>query len=367
MADLQPPGVVVHHVLASTKQYIGCPSIVKMPDGSYCASHSYFGHGARNTDSFIYRSDDGGASWTRLAEVHGQIWSNLFLHDGALYMMGTDHCDRYGGRLNGQVVIRRSEDGGVSWTEPSDASNGLLTDEEGYHTAPVPVVAHNGRLWRGMEFAPEPERMTWTAFVMSVDEGADLLRRENWQFSEQVQHLWSQSQWIEGNVVVDRDGKLVDVLRSNWRGNDTLAQEAMKDQAVMLHVSEDGKNLMHDREADVIDLPGGGVKFTIRFDPVSDRYWVLGNKQKAPEARRNRLVLASSSDLRSWEVHQTLLEHPDMEKHAFQYVDWIIDGEDIIFVSRTAYDDEAGGAHTAHDANYLTFHRVESFRNTLTA
>jgi hypothetical protein len=49
-------------------------------------------------------------------------------------------------------------------------------------------------------------------------------------------------------------------------------------------------------------------------------------------------------------------------KHAFQYVDWQFDGEDLVVASRTAFDDDEGGAHRAHDANFMTFHRVEKFR-----
>jgi hypothetical protein len=52
------------------------------------------------------------------------------------------------------------------------------------------------------------------------------------------------------------------------------------------------------------------------------------------------------------------------EKHAFQYIDWFFENEDIIAVSRTAYDDGLGGAHSAHDANYITFHRIHSFRES---
>jgi len=44
-------------------------------------------------------------------------------------------------------------------------------------------------------------------------------------------------------------------------------------------------------------------------------------------------------------------------------VDWVFEGDDIIFVSRTAFDDDLTGAHNAHDANYLTFHRIQDFRN----
>ncbi len=57
-----------------------------------------------------------------------------------------------------------------------------------------------------------------------------------------------------------------------------------------------------------------------------------------------------------------ILHHDDVAKHGFHYVDWQFDGDDLIAVSRTGFDDDKGGAHSAHDANYLTFHRVEGFR-----
>jgi hypothetical protein len=43
-------------------------------------------------------------------------------------------------------------------------------------------------------------------------------------------------------------------------------------------------------------------------------------------------------------------------------VDWQFDGADILAVSRTAFEDESGGAHRAHDANFMTFHRIRDFR-----
>jgi hypothetical protein len=77
---------------------------------------------------------------------------------------------------------------------------------------------------------------------------------------------------------------------------------------------------------------------------------------------RNTLALVNSADLRKWEIRCVLLHHPDADKHAFQYVDWQFDGNDIVAVSRTAWDDDAGGAHNFHDANFMTFHRVRNFR-----
>jgi hypothetical protein len=45
----------------------------------------------------------------------------------------------------------------------------------------------------------------------------------------------------------------------------------------------------------------------------------------------------------------------------FQYVDWQFDGEDILYLVRTAYD----GAHNFHDSNRITFHRLAQFREVV--
>jgi hypothetical protein len=82
-------------------------------------------------------------------------------------------------------------------------------------------------------------------------------------------------------------------------------------------------------------------------------------------AIRNTLVIQSSPDLKKWTIHKVLLSHPDADKHGFQYIEWQFDGKDIIFVSRTAFDDETGGAHNYHDANYLTFHRIKNYSRLL--
>ena len=84
---------------------------------------------------------------------------------------------------------------------------------------------------------------------------------------------------------------------------------------------------------------------------------------REPISVRNTLSLSRSVDLVNWELHSELLEHPDVNRHGFQYVDWRFDGNDLIAVSRTAYDDSESGADSAHNSNYLTFHRFENFRD----
>jgi len=349
------PGVIIDYIPASTKQYVGSPSIVILPNGDYVTSHDFFGPGTDFNRMAVFRSSDRGETWTQISEMVGQWWSNLFLHNGDLYLLGTT-------REYGYAVIRRSTDGGETWTTPDDEDTGRISAEDRYHCAPMPVVAHKGYLWRAFELAHGP-REEWKAQVLSVPEDADLLQAKNWRFSEAYQHLWSSSQWIEGNVVITPKNELVDILRSNLRNVSPEEAKTGIDKAAVLHISEDGLTLTHDREKDLIDFPGGGVKFTIRFDEQTGRYWSLGCKQADPPAFRNTLVLTSSVDLKNWRVDSVILHHPDREKHAFQYVDWQFEGDDMLVASRTAYDDGLGGAHRAHDANYLTFHRIENFRD----
>ncbi|MBR0339312.1 MAG: exo-alpha-sialidase, partial [Alistipes sp.] len=147
------PGVVINHSPASKGKYLGSPSICILPNGRYVASHDYFGPKTKEfetaiTDIFV--SDDKGASWQKSASLRGQFWSSLFYHNGAIYIFGT--C-----RHHGNIVIRKSTDGGESWSNPYDAKNGLIVEGE-YHTAPTPVLVHNGRIYKAFEYATHKVR-----------------------------------------------------------------------------------------------------------------------------------------------------------------------------------------------------------------
>ncbi len=278
-----PPGVVIDHSPASSGQYIGSPSIVILPNGDYVSSHDFFGPKSSSRTSAItrvFRSTDRGRTWRQSAELSDQFWSNLFVHRGALYLMGC--TSEYG-----HAVIRRSADGGRTWSEPA-----MLTGETGCHTAPVPVVEHNGRLWRAMEYHPEGPWGSFQAFVLSAPIDADLLDAKSWTFTERLPFPADASpgkNWLEGNAVVAPDGSLLDVLRV-----DNVEKAAI--------VRVDGNKLIFDH---LVDFPGGSKKFTIRFDPASRRYWTLSNpalpqyelSATNPASVRNTLVLMSSADL----------------------------------------------------------------------
>jgi len=348
--DSLVPGVVIDHSPARTETYLGSPSIAVLADGSYIVSHDFYGPATNEDRTAIFRSKDAGSTWEKLTDFYGQYWSTIFLHKEALYIIGTSIH-------NGHIVIRRSTDGGRTWTTPKDRNTGLLASQGKFHCAPVPVVVHNRRIWRAMEdrYPLEGPTSNLRTFVISAPVDADLLKAESWTMSNRLEfdRAWPGRLWLEGNIVATPDNKLVNILRVEY-------QEEEK--AAVVRVSEDGRTIRFDPEKDFIDFYGGTNKFTIRFDPTTERYWSLVNKQKNPEAYRNILTLVSSADLRNWVIESVILRHHDSVKHAFQYIDWLFEGKDIIAVSRTSYDDGLGGAFRAHDANYITFHRIHNFR-----
>lgn len=360
------PGVIINHSPPSSQQYIGSPSIAVLPNGDYVASHDYFMAGDKGDITKIFVSTDRGESWSHRATIQGQWWSTLFVHNGDLYLIGTKGA-------KGAGVIRKSTDQGRTWTEPKDTSTGLLLPNGMYHCAPMPVVVHNGRIWRTMEDGTGTKGWDrhFFAMMLSAPVDADLLDASNWTVSTKIQGLRNDNDWLdgkfrswfEGNAVVTPEGKMVNILR--------VDQPGYPEKVAVAEVSPDGKKLtFDDPRTGFRDFPGGGKKFTIRFDPKSKRYWSLANhvpkefQDKPGSSRRNTLALISSADLVEWTVEKIVLSHPDPTRHGYQYPDFLFEKDDIIAVVRTAHTEPDGTqAKNFHDANYLTFHRIPNFRN----
>ena len=361
--DYGVPGVIINHIPKTEGKYVGSPSICLLPNGDYLASHDEFGPNANTGKSGttrIFRSSDKGETWSEVAVLKDQYWSNLFYYNGALYILGVNHG-------HGDIVIRRSIDNGESWSVPSTSKTGKLF-EGAYHTAPTPVVVHNGRVWRAMEYADAidsklPDR--YGVLMISAPCDSDLLDSSNWAMTNFIpaDGTWLNGNfrgWLEGNALVTREGRLLDVARVHvWPGT---AERMAK-----INVTADGTELYFQPSSGFSLFPGGAKKFTIYYDSVTDRYLSLANnivsglEEEYPANVRNSLSLVSSYNLIDWRIDCTVLYHSDVKRHGFQYVDWLIDGDDIVFVSRTAYDDECGGTDRAHDANYLTFHRIKNY------
>ena len=361
------PGTVIARAGILRKSHITNPNIVILPDGGYLAACS----GVTSERSAVFfRSDDKGKTWNRISWGHYPInFYTVFVHEGILYMLGTKTPE-------GDIIICRSDDCGRTWTFPdADGGPGLLFRGR-YHSAPVPVVHHDGRIWKAMETNWKGEQRR--AFVISAPEDSDLMSPDSWKMSRQLDYSqdWPVKgvegrfrQWIEGNIVVMPDGSLANLLR--------VDEHEYGRTAAIVHVDSPSR-LSFDPEKDIIEMPGGGKKFTVRYDPLSGKYWSLVSavsekyRGMAHEGIyssgihcgliRNRLVLISSEDVYHWKEEAVIIESDNPFFDGFQYVDWQFDGDDLISVIRLAMEEERGLPQRQHDANFLVFLRIPDFR-----
>ena len=347
--------------------HVSNAAITILPDGTYLASCT--GVASSKYPSF-FQSRDKGETWTNVYvenyPVNGVVnYLSLFVHKGALYILG---CTKDGTNM----MIQRSDDGGRTWTVPSDANSGLISTDV-FHGAVVPVVESKGRRWRAAERARGTDYSKNHPVVLSCPVDADLLKASNWTIaSELVERDWNYdghtfTSFIEGNAVVGKDGEVYDILRANASTTTEVAAKVRVTSATKLDF----------KESDFINMPGGGKKFVIRYDSVSDMYWALTNPAEDTTyfhsgmyyrgldkgLMRNWLVLCCSRDLVNWEMHRTIVYCADPFFHGYQYADWMFDGNDIIAVCRTGAPEERGLPSRQHDANLFTFHKIKNFRD----
>ncbi|WP_051621203.1 fibronectin type III domain-containing protein [Paenibacillus sp. UNC451MF] len=360
------PGTVVNYIHPDDYTYgfsgrsPASPSIVRLPNEDLLASHDvYWGNEGQNL-SLLYRSSDNGYTWSFVTFLYPCFWGKLFVHQERLYMLATS--TEYGA-----LLIGRSDNGGETWSQPTVLIEAGSREAGGPHKAPMPVTEHNGRLWTAIDYG------SWTtgshaSGLISVPVDADLLDSANWT---KMPFLPYNKDWpgtvmggkrsglLEGNAVVLPSGKLVNLLRYQTNGG-----TPDHGRAIMLVADADHPELPL-KFGKVIDFYGNLSKFTIYYDSESGKYWSLVNRVNPPTTgQRNILTLVSSADLEHWEIVKDVLDYEhngwpeDSKKVGFQYVDWIFRGSDIYFLSRTAIN----GAYNYHNANYITFHRLEQFR-----
>lgn len=328
-------------------RYLGSPSIVRLADGGLLATHDWFGPGAAKDRTEVYSSSDDGATWLHLGTAFDIYWATLFVHDGQLFLFGAT-------REFGSVAICRSGDAGQTWTRPTGSRQGLLDARGAYHTAPTPILHVNGRLYRAMEEYYGGHDTG--PFMLSAPDDCDVLDARNWTRSTVSPGV---TNYLEGNPVATPDGRIWNVMRSRHH----------VDRAGIFELSEDGTELAYRRD---VRMPGGDVKFSIRWDEISGTYVSVVNEHtdlsRRVNTQRNVLSLIESDDLTFWRRRAILLQDgsestwgTSVDTVGFQYADWQFDGDDLLIASRTSY----AGAHSFHDANQLTFHRVQDFRRLL--
>ena len=360
------PGTVVNYLHPEDKKYafsgghLCSPSLLVHPDGYLLASMDLFGRGTPQNLTLIFRSDDGGETWYHYTELFPCFWGSLFLHKGDVYMLGTS--TEYG-----DLLIGKSIDGGKTWINPTVIARGSChKDVCGWHKSAVPVVEYDGRIWCGVDYGGR-ELGGYLTCMVSADANGDLLDVNNWRITEPLKYdpTWEGAVqgddrgFLEGNAVVVSDMGICSMLRYS-----TEAGEPSFGLAGVLRA--DSKN--PDQALNIYKFAkfdGNMSKFYVQKDPQTGLYFAIYSRitEDGWVRMRNLLSLAYSEDIEHWHLLCDLIDytHEDPHKVAFQYPSFCIDGEDIIFLSRTAFN----GAKNCHDNNYVTFHRVKNFRQLI--
>jgi len=314
--------------IAKSRQFLVDPSIVVMPNGDYVASAR--GGPIEKIDNktvFIrlWVSKDKGKTWASLNKSNTSVkHPTLLPHKGDLYLIGD---------ANGRGVIQRSTDDGKTWGGAQNLGFGL-------RSSPSHVVEAKGRFW----IASEGDG---GAKVASAPVNSDLMKASSWTEAKRSSSA-NGGTGNEADLMASRNDGYPIIMGKG--GN--IGRVLSKDQYTAIN----GK--------DTLNLPSNGSKYTAIYDKVSDTYWALTSYSSLRGNIRTGIGLFSSKDGQNYKLERQVLTGESTAFHGFNYPFMQIDGKDVIFVSRTAWEDEDGIAQRWHDANMMTFHRIRDFRGS---
>lgn len=345
------PGIPVVHSPKSSGAFLGTPSIVKLKNGDFLYSHDFFGPSVKKDIVHIYRSVDKGKTWTFQAEIRDAFWCGMFVAGGDVYLLGVNGASR-------NLAIWKSHDNGKTWSAPS------ILRHDRCHGSSTPFVFANGRIYKGYDHLGDEVTKKWMSdnrsFIMSARLDSDLMNPASWSYTNEITKPSEMdgTGWLETNAVLSKNGKIMGITRiANESGLIAGYYELASDTAI------------NPQSVGSINFIGGATKFNVKWDEKTQLYWSLTNYPpdvlRKPKMRaggmRSVLSLISSPDLNNWKINAIVLASEDVTYHGFQYVDWLFDGKDIVFASRTGYDDGQGGADNAHNSNFMTFHRIKNY------
>ncbi len=321
--------------------FISDPEIVVLSNGNYIASHALAGRSSGSDSSgltSLFRSADKGATWTSLGSKTGILRGSLFVHDGALYLLGANN-DVAGNT----AVVMKSTDNGTSWTTAAFTQGGPVTPNN-------PVVWSN-RLWSADGVA------TFSALTTN-----NLLTPASWTLN--IPYWPPSPAWVTGIT----EGQIV---ASPELGVFILPTVIGFPYTALARVNSSGGSLFDTNN--FVALPGGEKKFGATYDAVSGKFFVLSNPILpvhtnsiiAANMIRNTAAVLSSRDLLNWKVEKIFLYSTDIDRDGFGYLNFDFDTTNMVVAARTAFPVGSDDPNRGHDSNLLTFHRIDDFRNLL--
>ncbi len=323
----------------------------------------------------IARSGDRGSSWQELDPLPYQEGIPFEL-DGRLLMFVQEKSHR-------DILIVVSDDCGASWSEPSTVLEGPL-----WNISTARVVRDDRIFWAVDCDLPGAGYGGKT--MLTCDRSRPPLDPEAWSLSNVVEpprvpaaltrnlyprqmgtplsHYWSAPfVWLEPNTV-DVGGRIRVFART------VIDQYASAHLAAVLDFDEEAGRLSFTQLA---AWPGGQCKFFILAEEDHRLYWMLGNLvtnsqdllgwgprllesgyHGGPGNERRWLFLHYSIDCLNWFPAGCVARWPDSVLRSFMYPSAVIDGDDLVVLSRSTRD-----SGDQHDADLCTIHRVRGFRS----
>lgn len=381
-----------------------CPALARLSIGRLVGCMLHAGPKSdrqREWTVKVHTSDDRGRTWTHRTDV-AMIDCFPFQAGKSLYVIG--------GRYD--LTIIRSDDDGVTWTEPVK-----LTKDKLWYSHPGSAVYANGRVYFVMEqiMAPIPQGFPVHVFapvVLSARVTDDLTRPEAWTYSNAlsfqdvletygppsmlgvpfypsgpqpgatVHRNMNPIGWGETNLVQltdpahvwhDPAGHTFHLFSRANTGRTNLACMAKavespdgKEIVVSIQEAPSGEPMLY------LPFPGGQVSFHIAYDEKTTLFWMISSqatdsmrrmellnpkRYSLPNQERHRLALHFSKNCIDW-CFAGLVAKVDDVGQSHHGGNMVIDGDDLHILMRTADAD----AVNAHNSNLITFHTVKGFR-----
>lgn len=107
-----------------------------------------------------------------------------------------------------------------------------------------------------------------------------------------------------------------------------------------------------------IEFPGSHTKFIVKYDPKRNKYFSIASRLRDDmlQGSRNLLSLMVSDNGFDWRLVCDIYDYTHVSRYevGFQYVDFLIEDDEILFQCRTA----TNKANCFHDSNQSTFDRI---------
>ena len=320
----------------------------------------------------ILRSVDGGETWDETLSRPGSD-AAPFVVDGQLLMFIQEKSHK-------DFQIIASDDSGLTWSSPKTVIEGPVWNIS------TPMVARPDAIYWAMDY-DAPGQPCRGKVMAQLDRRRSPLDPEAWTLSNVVsrpdlpdsmtRYLYSAREgelswdgrltsWLEPNTV-EVAGRIRVFTRCN------IDRYATAHTAAVLDYDEGANRLSFTQFA---SWPGGQCKFFIIHDRETRTYWMLSNlvtnsqdllgwgdrwrkSQHGPPGNERRwLFLHYSVDCLNWFPAGCVARWLDSVHKSFMYPSAVVDGEDLVVLSRTSRD-----SGDQHNADLCTVHRVPNFRN----